>query len=205
MSIERVQSYLPPSYLQSHLQYGPLTVLDNGPRFIGSDFENYLKKRGIKHKKSSVAYPQKNGQVEVTYRTLLRGIEKRLKERKNKWHEELPNVLWAYRTSPMARTRETPFKLAYDTEAMLPIEVGSSSYRAITFEEEGIQTTLELIYEVRDHAVQRMEKYKEKTQTHSGKKPNEDRVNTKKQNIRGYLEVRQRGYWKKFMSMFRPQ
>ena len=33
-------------------------VSDNGPQFIGFDFENYLKERGIKHKKSFVAYPQ---------------------------------------------------------------------------------------------------------------------------------------------------
>ncbi|XP_063938044.1 uncharacterized protein LOC135147920 [Daucus carota subsp. sativus] len=68
-------------------------VSDNGPQFIGSDFESYLAERGIKHKKSSVAYPQGNGQVEVTNRILLKGIEKRLEESKNKYPEELPHVL----------------------------------------------------------------------------------------------------------------
>ena len=109
-------------------------VSNNGPQFVGSDFENYIKERGIKHKKSYVAYPKGNGQVEVTNWIFLRGVEKRLKESKNKWPEELPNVLWAYMTSPRASTGETTFKLAYGTEAMLPIEVGSPSYRAITFE-----------------------------------------------------------------------
>ena len=56
---------------------------------------------------------------------------------------------------------------------MLPIEVGSPSYRAITFEEvaneEGIRTNLELIDEVRDQAVQRMEYYKEKTRAYFAK------------------------------------
>ncbi|XP_074323402.1 uncharacterized protein LOC141660323 [Apium graveolens] len=37
-------------------------VSDNGPQFIGSEFESYLQERGIKYKKSSVAYPQGNGQ-----------------------------------------------------------------------------------------------------------------------------------------------
>lgn len=32
-------------------------ISDNGPQFIGSDFENYLKELGIKHTKSSKAYP----------------------------------------------------------------------------------------------------------------------------------------------------
>ncbi|KAL8103719.1 hypothetical protein AgCh_028066 [Apium graveolens] len=112
-----------------------ILVLDNGPQFIGSEFESYLQERGIKHKKSSVAYPQGNGQVEVTNRILLR---------------------------------------AYGIEAMLPIEVGSPSHRAINFEEEAneevIRTNMELIDEVRDQAVERMEKYKEKTREHFSKK-----------------------------------
>ena len=108
-------------------------VSDNGPQFITSNFENYFKEWGIRHKKSYVAYALGNGQVKVTNWILLRGIEKRLKKSKNKWPKELPNVLWVYRTSPWASTWETPFKLAYDTEAMLHVEVGSPSYKTITF------------------------------------------------------------------------
>ncbi|XP_074351478.1 uncharacterized protein LOC141690590 [Apium graveolens] len=107
-------------------------------------------------------------------RIILRGIEKGLKERKSKWPEELSNVLWAYRTSPRTSTSEMPFKMAYGTEAMLPIEVGSPSHRAINFDEvaneEGLSTNLELIEEVQDQAVARMEKYKEKTKEHFSKK-----------------------------------
>ncbi|XP_074330151.1 uncharacterized protein LOC141667497 [Apium graveolens] len=151
-----------------------ILVSNNGPQFVGSDFESYLQDRGIKHRKSSVAYPQGNGQIEVTNRILLCGIEKRLRESKNKWPEELPNVLWAYRTSPRISTCETPFKLAYGTEAMLPIEVGALSHRAINFDEvaneEGLRTNIELIDEVRDQAVARMERYKEKTKEHFSKK-----------------------------------
>ncbi|XP_074355737.1 uncharacterized protein LOC141695388 [Apium graveolens] len=78
------------------------------------------------------------------------------------------------KTSPRTSTGETPFKLAYGTEAMLPIEVGSPSHRAINFEEEeneeGLRTNMELIDEVRDQAVERMEEYKEKTREHFSKK-----------------------------------
>ncbi|XP_074373771.1 uncharacterized protein LOC141714132 [Apium graveolens] len=52
-------------------------VSDNGPQFVGSDFEVYLKELGIKHKRAYVAHPQGNGQVEVTNRTILWGLEKR--------------------------------------------------------------------------------------------------------------------------------
>lgn len=50
---------------------------------------------------------------------------------------------------------------------MLPVGVGSLSFRAINFEEQGndqgLRTNLELIGEVRDIAVNKMEKYKKKT------------------------------------------
>ena len=38
-------------------------------------------------------------------------------------------VLWAYRTTVRALTGETPFKLAFSTEAIIPVEVGVSSLR----------------------------------------------------------------------------
>ncbi|KAH7842524.1 hypothetical protein Vadar_006360 [Vaccinium darrowii] len=38
--------------------------------------------------------------------------------------DELPAVLWAYRTTPRQSTRETPYSLAYGTEAVIPLEIG---------------------------------------------------------------------------------
>ncbi|XP_074336148.1 uncharacterized protein LOC141673312 [Apium graveolens] len=102
------------------------------------------------------------------------GIDKRLKNRKSKWPEELPSVVWSYRTSPRTSTGETPFKLDYGIEAILPIEVGSPSHRAIIFDEKGnkeeLITNMELINEVRDQVVEKMEKYKQKTREHFSKK-----------------------------------
>ena len=45
------------------------------------------------------------------------------------WPEELPSVLWAYRTTTKMPTRETPFRLAYGSEAVIPTEVGLITYR----------------------------------------------------------------------------
>ncbi|XP_074352792.1 uncharacterized protein LOC141691944 [Apium graveolens] len=149
-------------------------ISDNGPQFVGSDFEAYLKEIGIKHKKASVAHPQGNGQVEVTNRTILQGLEKRLEECKKSWPDELPKVLWSYRTTSRTGTGETPFKLAYGTEAWLTIETGSPSHRVVNFDEvsniEGLKTNLELLDEVSDRAVGKMESYKEKTKLYFAKK-----------------------------------
>ena len=45
------------------------------------------------------------------------------------WPEELPSVLWAYRMTTKMPTRETPFRLAYGSKAIIPAEVGLTSYR----------------------------------------------------------------------------
>ena len=39
---------------------------------------------------------------------------------KGVWPDELPGVLWAYRTTVRTPTGETPFKLAYGSEAVIP-------------------------------------------------------------------------------------
>ena len=38
--------------------------------------------------------------------------------------DELPGVLWAYRTTSRLPTRATPFALAYGMEAIIPTEIG---------------------------------------------------------------------------------
>jgi len=48
--------------------------------------------------------------MEVTNRTLLKIIKAKLDNAKEVWLEELPNVLWAYRTTTRTLTGETPFK-----------------------------------------------------------------------------------------------
>ncbi|XP_074336913.1 uncharacterized protein LOC141674088 [Apium graveolens] len=117
-------------------------------------------KAGNQTQKSSFTYPQGNIQVEAINKILLRDIEKRIRESKRKWPEELANVLWAYKTSPRTSTGETPFKLAYWIEAMLPIKAGSPSHRPINFDEianeEMLRTNMEIIDEVRDQAIARM-------------------------------------------------
>jgi hypothetical protein len=45
------------------------------------------------------------------------------------WPEELPNILWEYRTTARTPTRETPFRLTYGTEAVIPVEIGVTTWR----------------------------------------------------------------------------
>ena len=79
------------------------------------------------------------------------------------WVEELPSVLWAYRITVRTPTKETPFKLTYGTEAVIPVEIGLTTLRT-TFhkerENEGqLRLNLDLLDEARERAARRIALY----------------------------------------------
>ena len=75
-------------------------------------------------------------------------------------------MLWAYRTTVRTPTGETPFKMAFGTEAVVPMEVGVSSLRRASYDEQsnddGRKLALDCLLEVRDDAAQRMALYQER-------------------------------------------
>ncbi|RVW96435.1 Transposon Ty3-G Gag-Pol polyprotein [Vitis vinifera] len=68
---------------------------------------------------------------EATNKTLLTALKKRLEQAKGKWVEELPNVLWSYRTMPGRLAGNTPFALAYGMDAVILMEIGLPTIRTI--------------------------------------------------------------------------
>ncbi|XP_065620931.1 uncharacterized protein LOC136063868 [Quercus suber] len=118
----------------------------------------------IQNHYSSPARPQANGQAEVANRSLLKIIKTRLEGAKGVWPDEVPGVLWAYRTTVRTLTGETPFKLAYGTEAVILAEVHMANHRVAAYQdkdnEEQLSLNLDLIDEVRMDAEQRMARYK---------------------------------------------
>ena len=51
--------------------------------------------------------------------------------KKGAWADELESVLWSYQTTPHSTTGESLFKLTYEVDAMIPVEVGEPSPRVI--------------------------------------------------------------------------
>ena len=114
----------------------PSTIIsDNGRQFDSQGFREFCSNLGIKNQFSSPRHPQANGQTEVMNRTLLKIIKTKLDDEKGAWPEELPNVLWAYKTTARTPTGETPFRLTYGTKAVILVEVGVTSVRRGTFNE----------------------------------------------------------------------
>ena len=112
-----------------------ILISDNERQFDDESFQDFCSQLGIKNHYSSPAHPQANGQVEVTNRSLLKIIKTRLEGVKGIWLEELPSILWAYRTTARTPTGETPFRLTYRSEAVIPAEVGITSYRVHNHDE----------------------------------------------------------------------
>ena len=102
----------------------PMTIiLNNRRQFDNQGFRNFYSNLGIRFQFSSPGHPQANGQAEVMNRTLLKIIKTKLDDAKGAWPEELPNVLWAYRTTARTPTGETPFRLTYGTEVVILVEI----------------------------------------------------------------------------------
>ena len=70
----------------------------------------------------------------MTNKSLLKIIKTWLEGANGAWPEDLTNVLWAYRTITRVPTRETPFRLTFGTEAIIPVEVELTSLRVKTYE-----------------------------------------------------------------------
>ena len=101
----------------------PRTLIsNNGLQFDSKAFQRYCGKLGIRNRYSTPTYPQRNGQAEASNKVIVSRLKKRLDVAKGKWVDELPYVLWTYRTTPQ-RSRETPFSMTYGAEAVIPLEL----------------------------------------------------------------------------------
>ena len=82
----------------------------------------------------------------------------------------MPNVLWAYRTTPRRSTRETPFSLTYGAEAMISAEVNLCNTRVDEFDpaqnELMMVERLDLLEEYQEAAIIRLAKYQQKLARH---------------------------------------
>ncbi|XP_027093694.1 uncharacterized protein [Coffea arabica] len=96
----------------------------------------------------------------------------RLESAQSSWLDELPSVIWDYRTTPRTATHETPFSLTYGVEAVVPAEIGLPSPRTQNFvaatNEEELRYSLDMLEAKREEAaaaylLQSMPSHEEKT------------------------------------------
>ncbi|KAJ0469945.1 putative nucleotidyltransferase, Ribonuclease H [Helianthus annuus] len=144
-------------------------VSDNGIQFAGRPFRPWCEQMHIQQVFTSVTHAQSNGLVERANHSVIKGMKGGLERKQKGWLEELPFVLWAYRTTPKDCNGETPFSLTYWTEAVIPAEIGSPTARMKLREAENEQDlwmNLNLLEERREVATVREAKYKKQLESY---------------------------------------
>ena len=73
---------------------------------------------------STAYYPQGNGLVESSNKSLVNIIKKLLEDNKKSWHTKLIHALWADRLTLKKSIGMSPFQLVYGTDAIFPNSLG---------------------------------------------------------------------------------
>ena len=80
--------------------------------------------------------------------------------------EELPHVLWTYRTTPRKSTGEIPFSMTYGAETIIPLETGFPTSKTNSFNpkdnDEQLIKSLDLIEKKRENVMVQLAYYQQK-------------------------------------------
>nr|POE86782.1 hypothetical protein CFP56_15491 [Quercus suber] len=139
---------------------------DNGLQFDSKAFRRCCCELEITNRYSTQTSPQENGQAKTVNKVIVNRLKKRLDDARERWVEELPHVLWTYRTTSRRSTGETPFAMTYGAEAVIPLEVNFPTLRTSSFtpssNNELLGKSLDLIDERRERAVIQLVYYHQK-------------------------------------------
>jgi transposase InsO family protein len=98
-------------------------ITDNGSIFIGSKFTEFCREYGIIMGQPSNYYPQGNGLVESTNKTLVQILKKTIDRNQTNWHLKLTDALWESKTTPKDSIGMSPYTLVYGKEVKMPISL----------------------------------------------------------------------------------
>ncbi|GKE13712.1 reverse transcriptase domain-containing protein [Tanacetum coccineum] len=112
---------------------GPLSMASGGARFLVVAIDYFTKWVEAKPLVSTTGKHMEKF-VEVTNRDIVKGMDRRLGKTHQGWMDELPQVLWAHRTTLKSSNSETPFSLVFGSEAVIPIEISMETKRINEFE-----------------------------------------------------------------------
>ncbi|XP_022870705.1 uncharacterized protein LOC111389949 [Olea europaea var. sylvestris] len=107
----------------------------------------------------------------------LRDLRTRIGEERGSWSDELPSILWTYRTSYRTAMGKTPSMLAFGIEATVPIEVRLPSQRRLELKDAGRTTEqLDLLEEVHNLAALKMASDQDRIAKYFNKKSEDTKI-----------------------------
>jgi hypothetical protein len=95
-------------------------VSDNGPPFTSSKFKEYLKRRGIKHRRITPRWPQANAEAERFMQPLKKVIQTAFIEKRD-FKEAVYGFLFTYRVTPHSSTKIAPADMMFNRKINFPI------------------------------------------------------------------------------------
>jgi hypothetical protein len=101
-------------------------VTDNAQAFKSMVMVSFCQKYNIVLGHSTTYYPQGNGLVESSNKSLITIIKKVLTENKKAWHVHLKYALWVNWIGTKKSIRMSPFQMVYGTDVVLPINLALS-------------------------------------------------------------------------------
>jgi len=106
---------------------------DRGMHFLNETISTLMEQFQVYHQKSMPYHPKANGMVEAFNNILENALTKVCNTQMNYWDVRIRAVLWAYRTTCKKLTRQTPFRMVYGIEIVMPMEYIVPSLQIVVF------------------------------------------------------------------------
>jgi hypothetical protein len=99
-----------------------ILMSDQDMHFINNTINAMNEEFEFHHQKSTPYHPQENDTVEAFKKILENAMTKIYNVNRDGWDLKISALLWAYWTTCKKLTRNTPFKMVYGQEAVVPLE-----------------------------------------------------------------------------------